>query len=359
MHIYYQMNSFYNYYSKSYTVMEDKNKNGTVNAAVCCPRGEGRLRKMKELGYYNGKIGELDSMQVPMNDRACWFGDGVYDAGPCINYEIFAVDEHIDRLYRSASMLGIRVPVCKSTLKQILTRLVHMMDSGDLFVYVQVTRGTAMRSHVFPEVPANLWITLTPSRIHISPDPIRLISVEDTRYMHCNIKTLNLIPNVMAAQKAREAGCDEAVFYRVGEESEITGSCRNNDLNNKKRVVTECAHSNIHILKDGILQTHPADNQILPGIARAHLLQACREIGIPVCEKPFTVPEMMEADEVIVTSSSFPCMRAGEIDLQNVGMKDEENFRKLHSLLTAQILKSSKKRTYPKGKMCISGRSVL
>ena len=293
---------------------------------------------MKELGYYNGTYGELGSMQVPMNDRACWFGDGVYDAGPCRNYEIYAVDEHIDRLFRSASMLGIRVPLCKSSLKQLLARLVRMMDSGDLFVYVQVTRGTAPRNHAFPEVPANLWITLTPSQILTSPAPIRLVSVEDTRYMHCNIKTLNLIPNVLAAQKASEAGCEEAVFYRTGTGA-AAADCSNSTDGNLQGVVTECAHSNIHILKNGVLKTHPADNQILPGIARAHLLRACREIRIPVSEKPFTVRELMDADEVIVTSSSAPCRRAGEIDTRQVGMKDPETFRKLHSLLTSEILK--------------------
>lgn len=308
----------------------------------------GIVKTMKELGYYNGKYGELSSMQVPMNDRACWFGDGVYDAGPCRNYEIFAVDEHIDRLFRSASMLGIRVPLCKSSLKQLLIRLVRMMDSPDLFVYVQVTRGTAARSHAFPEAPANLWITLTPSQIHISPDPIRLVSVEDTRYMHCNIKTLNLIPNVMAAQKAREAGCEEAVFYRAGDRTGGEESdCSQSVLHEPQGIVTECSHSNIHILKDGILKTHPADNQILPGIARAHLLRACRKIGIPVCEEPFTVREMIDADEVIVTSSSSPCLRAGEIDSRHVGMKDEGNFRKLHSLLTAELLECGKNRTMP------------
>ncbi len=95
---------------------------------------------MERLGYYNGTYGPLEEMTVPMNDRASWFGDGVYDAGPCRNYKIFALDEHIDRLFRSAAALQIQMPVSKQELKDILQTLVEKMDDRDLFVYYQVTR---------------------------------------------------------------------------------------------------------------------------------------------------------------------------------------------------------------------------
>ena len=104
-----------------------------------------------------------------------------------------------------------------------------------------------MRNHVFPEGKANLWIMLKPAEIADGTKPIKLITAEDTRFFHCNIKTLNLIPSVMAAEKAKRAGAEECVFYRPG-----------------KRV-TECAHSNCHIIKDGKLITAPTDNLILPG----------------------------------------------------------------------------------------------
>ena len=115
---------------------------------------------MKTLGYYNGKFGELEEMSIPMNDRVCWFGDGVYDAGPCRNYKIFAIDEHIDRFFNSAGLLDIEMPVTKQELKELLQEMVQKMDTGDLFVYYQVTRGTGIRNHVFPEGKANLWIML-------------------------------------------------------------------------------------------------------------------------------------------------------------------------------------------------------
>ena len=270
---------------------------------------------MERLGYYNGVYGPLEEMKVPMNDRVSWFGDGVYDAGPCRNYHIFALDEHVDRFFRNASKLQIEMPVDKETLKNLLNDLVRKMDSGNLFVYYQVTRGTGIRKHAFTQGPGNLWITLNPAEISDGHEPISLITTEDTRFFHCDIKTLNLIPSVMAAQKAEAAGCKEAVFYRPGGR------------------VTECAHSNVHILKDHMLRTAPTDHLILPGIARAHLLNACSKLNIPYTEEAFTLDQLFDADEIIVTSSSNLCLRAYEIDGKDVGGKDPEIYEKLRKYL--------------------------
>ncbi len=279
---------------------------------------------MERLGYYNGVYGPLEDMTVPMNDRVSWFGDGVYDAGPCRNYHIFALDEHVDRFFRSAEALQIRIPVSKEELKNTLNSLVHEMDTGNLFVYYQVTRGTGPRKHAFIDSPANLWITLTPAEISDGHVPIQLITTEDTRFFHCNIKTLNLIPSVMAAQKAESAGCKEAVLYRPGGR------------------VTECAHSNVHILRDGVLYTAPTDNLILPGIARAHLLRACTALDIPFREEAFSLTELFAADEVIVTSSSNLCLRADQIDGKCVGGKDTDLYEKLRSYLLDEFYAATK-----------------
>ncbi len=275
---------------------------------------------MERLGYYNGKYGPLEEMTVPMNDRVSWFGDGVYDAGPCRNYHIFAVDEHIDRLFRSAAALRIEMPVTKQELKEILQDLVLKMDSGNLFVYFQVTRGTGVRQHVFTQGKGNLWITLTPANIFDGGAPVHLITMEDTRFFHCNIKTLNLIPAVMASQRALEEGCAEAVLYRPGGR------------------VTECAHSNVHILKGGVLYTAPTDNLILPGITRAHLLKACEATGVPYKEEPFMLEDLFAADEIIVTSSSKLCIHADQIDQKSAGMKDPVNYQKLRDYLLNEYM---------------------
>ena len=198
------------------------------------------------------------------------------------------------------------------------------MDTGDLFIYFQVTRGTAVRTHEFPEnVPANLWVMLKPMGTPDLYKKIRLLTQEDTRFLHCNIKTLNLLPSVMAAQKAKEAGCQEAVFHRGGR-------------------VTECAHSNCHILKDGILYTAPADNLILPGIARAHLIHVCKKLEIPVSETPYTLKEMMDADEVLVTSSTKLCVAASEIDGTPVGGRAPEALKNILDAVMDEYMEETK-----------------
>ena len=220
-------------------------------------------------------------------------------------------------------MLDIRIPMEKQELKELLESLAQKLDTGNLFVYYQVTRGTARRSHVFPDSAANLWVTMFPAEIADGTVPIRLVTTEDTRYFHCNIKTLNLIPNVMASEAAKRAGCQEAVFIRPD------------------NLVTECAHRNVHILKEGCLKTHPTDNLILPGIARAHLIRACIETGIPVDETPFTKEELMNADEIIVTSSSNLCLRAEMIDGTCVGGRDTAHYEMLRKYLIDEYLQAT------------------
>ena len=270
---------------------------------------------MRELGYYNGRIGELGTMTVPMLDRACFFGDGVYDAQLSRHYHLFALDEHVDRFFNSAAMLDIRLPLDKPALKKLLQDLAKKLDDDEAFVYYQATRATAPRDHVFPDAPANLWVMITPRKVNEGKEPIRLITLEDTRFFHCNIKTLNLIPSVMAAEKAKRAGCQECVLYRPGGR------------------VTEGAHSNVHILKDGALITAPLDNLILPGIARARLIRMCGTLGIPVREEAYTVDDLMDADEIFVSSSGNLLMRALWVDGKEAGGRDPETAEKLRKNL--------------------------
>ncbi len=275
---------------------------------------------MKDLGYYNGRWAPIDEMMIPMNDRACYFGDGVYEATCVRNHQIYLLDEHVDRIFRSASMVGIRMPCSKEEMKDILNEMVKKVDSPDQVCYWQVTRGTAKRTHCFPPetVKANLWITLTPSVRRDTRKPMALTETEDKRFLYCNVKTLNLLPSVLANQKAKEEGCEECVFHR-GER------------------VTEGSHSNISILKDGVLRTAPLDCYILPGIARRHLLLAAGRLGIPVDETPFTLDDLRAADEVIVTSSTLFCVRADSFCGQPAGGRDPETFEKLRAAVMAEF----------------------
>lgn len=256
---------------------------------------------MQTLGYYNGKFDELENMTVPMLDRGCYFGDGVYDATYARNHKIFALKEHVDRFFRSAEMLDIKIPQTKEEICALLRDMVKKVDSPDQFVYWQATRGTAIRNHIYSDdMTANIWIMLKPGTIKDNYKTVSLRTAEDTRFYHCNVKTLNLIPSVMAATAAQRDGCQETVFHR-GER------------------VTECSHCNVHIIKNGVFRTAPTDCLILPGIARAHLIGICQKNNIPVDETAFTVDEMMNADEIILSSVTGMCLAAETVDGKVVG----------------------------------------
>ncbi len=264
---------------------------------------------MKNIAYYNGKTGPIEELRVPMNDRACYFGDGIYDATCAVHHVPMHLDAHVDRLYRSAKMIDIEIDMPKADMKALILDLVAQVEGDELFVYVQVTRGVGMRNHAYAgaETGPSIWAFVRPCRMRDPYGAYPCITMEDTRFLHCDIKTINLLPAVIANQRAMEAGCEETIFHRGPR-------------------VTECSHSNIHIIKDGVLHTAPCDNLILPGITRAHILDICARVGIPAVEEPFTVEEMMDADEIFFSSSSALTSRVCAIDGKPAGMKDERTF---------------------------------
>ena len=267
---------------------------------------------MKEVGYYNGTIGPLSEMTVPIFDRALYFGDGIYEATCVANRIPFALDDHLDRMYNSLRLLEIPFKMTREEIKAELQKVIDAAEETPVqFLYWQITRGNALRNHVFPKnVEPSLLIYVKPHQMKDLSIPYNLISMEDIRFKLCHIKTLNLIPSVLANQRAAEAGCDEAVLHRGSR-------------------VTECAHSNISILKNGVLRTAPTDELILPGITRKHLLALAKDHGIATDETPFSMVELMNADEIIVTSSSALCIRVASIDGIPVGGKDPERIKLL------------------------------
>ena len=280
---------------------------------------------MQKVGYYNGKMGPLEEMTVPMLDRAMFFGDGCYDATTFANNHPFAIDEHMDRFYNSCRALEINFNMDREVLRAELQKCIDANDNDRGMLYWQCSRGTWDRGHAFPpsHVKPNLLIFTVPCEMAPLDEEVNLISMEDTRFLHCNIKTINLLPSVIAYQRCREQGCFETVLHR-GER------------------VTECAHSNILMLKDGVLCCPPRDNLILPGITMKHLLELAEANGIPTREAVFTMDELRNADEVIVSSSGDLCIRARTLDGQPVGGKDEKNLRILQKAYTEKYLRDTK-----------------
>ena len=273
---------------------------------------------MKDIAYYNGQIGRIDEVRAPITDRGLYFGDGVYDAAMVRNKKIFALDDHLDRFYNSLRLLRINPPMERDALADVLRDLVSRLDSdAPHMLYWQSTRAAAHRMHAFPkDAKATLMAFAEPCGLDRHDHPYRLITVEDTRFLHCNIKTLNLIPNCMAMQQAVEAGCDEVVLHRGDR-------------------VTEGAHSGLAMLKGGAFCTPPADNLILPSITRKHFIALCGQLGVPVREAPFTVDELLDADEIMILSTGSHCIAVSHVDGKPVGGRDTALLDRLQTAYQA------------------------
>lgn len=270
--------------------------------------------------YYNGIFSELCDVKIPLSDRAVFFGDGIYDAAIGRCGRIFLEKEHINRFFTNAKAMDIPTELKTGSLSSLLHELIEKSGLSEYFIYFQLSRYSEERTHSYPETKrSNLLITVKPFSLLPRDRELALITANDIRYRMCNVKTLNLLPAVLASKRAADSGCDEAVFIRDG-------------------FVTECAHSNISILKNGILKTHPNGELILPGITRERMLYFCRLIGVPVDESPFTKDEMMSADAVIVTSTSKLAATVSTIDGHSVGIRNFPLANKLVSCLRQDFL---------------------
>ena len=270
---------------------------------------------MKPLYFYDGKFYDAGEAAIPFTDRSVFFADAVYDACLVKNGRPYLLDAHLDRFYRSMGALRIKPKMERNELQALLCKLCEKADCEIAFLYFQAARSAPLRRHFSTEADtSHLLVCVSEMSLPDRDRPLRLILANDHRYGFCHIKTTNLLPAVLASTKAVAMGADEAVFVREG-------------------LVTECAHSNISILKNGVLLTHPKGRRILPGIGREQLITACKKLSIPVMERPFSVRELYDADEIFITSSSKLCLRANTVMNHDAGMKDEENaFRVLSSI---------------------------
>lgn len=256
---------------------------------------------MSRYAYYNGQFDKYDKIRIPLYDRSVFFGDCIYDAAIGKYDRILWEDEHIERFLSNAKRLGIKHDYTAKHLSSLLREIGVKSGIKEYFMYFSLSRKSDRRIHSAAKCEgSNLLITVEPIKIEAENLPLTLITQEDKRYGYCDIKTVNLLPAVIACTNAENAGCDEAVFHRNG-------------------IVTECAKSNISIIKQGRLKTHPTSSSILPGITRSHLLRAADSLGIDCEESPFTLEEMFSADEILVTSTSKLCRRVGKIDGISVG----------------------------------------
>ena len=268
---------------------------------------------MENIGYYNGKTSSIENLLIPATDRAVYFGDGVYDAVICRNNVPYLLDVHINRLFENCKRLDIRPNETKENIKDIICSLVKEVDGDEKFVYFHISRGSAVREHEYGELTGNLLITVVKRETPKIGEKMKCVLDKDIRYEMCNIKTLNLLPSVLSAQRAKRQGCQESIMYR-------------NEL-----FVTEGSHSNVSILKNGELITAPGDKFILPGVTRAHLIEHAKSSKIPVIERRYSINELINADEIIISSSSKLVVPVSYVNEIKVGGKDESTLSVLRN----------------------------
>lgn len=272
---------------------------------------------MSSYAYYNGSFGKREEIRIPLSDRSVFFGDAIYDAAIGSYDRILWEEEHIERFLGNAEKIGIKHNISKNFLSSLLREIAVRSMLETYFIYFQLSRDLPSRRHSANGSGFNLLITVDPITINKSDSPLRLKTAEDLRYGYCNIKTVNLLPSVLSITEAESNGCDEAVFVKNG-------------------FVTECSKSNISIIKQGRLITHPKTNEILPGIAREHILRICESVGITVSERKFSVEEMMNADDILVSSTTRLCQRAGYVNSVPVGKSKEALGDKICSLMYSE-----------------------
>ena len=256
------------------------------------------------LVYLNGEMTPLSEAKIPVLDRGFIFGDGVYEVIPIYGRRMFRSDQHMARLFRSLDKIGIPNPHDLDGWMALIQQVVDASPDDDQMVYLQVTRGVARRAHAFPaEVTPTVFIMTNPLVLpsaEIRRKGVACVTMDDKRWLHCEIKSVSLLGNVLAAQYAAENQVTEAIQFRDG-------------------MLTEGSSSNVWIVKDGVLAGPPKDNLILEGIRYGLIQELCEGLGIPMQVRRISREEVFAADEVMISSATKEVLPVTRIDGQPVG----------------------------------------
>ncbi len=244
---------------------------------------------MKELTYFNGEMVESGAKVVSLDDRGYCFGDGVYEVVRVYNGRAFAFSYHQDRLYRSMREMDIPVRMPPDELQELHEIMIEQSEITDGYIYLQITRGVTPRHHAFErsKLEPQMYMFIKPITTDLGAlqEGVKAITLPDERWARVDIKTLNLIPNILAQTKAEKKGAYTAILVRDG-------------------IVTEGATSNVFVMKDGVCYTHPADHHILKGITRQLVVtRVAPTAGITIIEREFDETFLKDADEIFFTDT--------------------------------------------------------
>ena len=245
---------------------------------------------MQELTYFNGEFVEPGAKVISIDDRGYLFGDSVYEVVRVVKGRCFALSYHQDRLYRSMREMDIPVKMTPDDLTELHEILIEQSEIQEGYIYLQSSRGVAPRHHAYDRSKLEPQMLMSIRNLDMDAvnklgEGVKAIALPDERWDHVDVKTTNLIPNILAQTKAEKKFAYTAMLFRDG-------------------ICTEGATSNVFAVKDGILYTHPADNHILKGITRQMILtRVAPSLGITVIEKEFDRAFVDDADELFFTDT--------------------------------------------------------
>lgn len=269
------------------------------------------------LVYLNGTFLPLSEARIPVMDRGFIFGDGVYEVIPVYDRKLFRAREHMARLARSLGEVRIANPHSEAQWMELIGQVVHAHPAGTQLVYLQVTRGVARRAHAFPADATPTVFIMTQAFSPPAPEAVNggvaCVSAEDLRWRRCDIKSISLLGNVLAAQFAVEHGALETILFRDG-------------------WLSEGASSNVWIVSAGAVAGPPRDHLVLEGIRYGLLEELCAQCMIPLDFRRIARGEVLAADEVLLTSAGREVLAVVSIDGKPVGSgKPGPVFRRLHA----------------------------
>ncbi|MBR5429961.1 MAG: aminotransferase class IV [Firmicutes bacterium] len=257
-----------------------------------------------EIAYHNGIWGDPAAMTVPLEDRGYLFGEGVYEVVYSYNHIFWGLEEHLDRLERSLTALEMPSPCSRQELSLLLQQAVNRLDGAVQVSYIQITRGGRQpRAHGYQNAAGSSLTIITrdyDDDLSYMAEGRSAILLPDLRWGRCDIKTTNLIPNELAATAAARAGAFAAILHRDG-------------------LVTEANAYSVFIVRDGALITRPSGPEILPSVCRTQMLTFAPRWGIPLIQRTYTIEELLEADEVLLFSSSKHPMPIVRVEEHRIG----------------------------------------
>jgi D-alanine transaminase len=259
---------------------------------------------MPNIAFINGRFLPLEEAMVSVEDRGYQFGDGVYEVIRTYGRRPFQMEAHLQRLERSAAAIGLALPFPIRRWAEHVTEGIRLAGFPESKIYLQLTRGVAPRDHAFPRsvLPTAVMTVreMQPLDLHHRRSGVTAVTMQDLRWSRCDIKSINLLANVMGRQHARDKDAFEAIFVRDGQ-------------------ITEGSVSNVMAVRSGVLITPREDQRILSGVTRSLILGLARKAGIPVQERDVALEELRAAEEVFLTGTTVEVLSVVSLDGKPVG----------------------------------------